>query len=326
MSDEFVSSLVISNNYRFKSPRADYDYLFYGGFQSARDKNSRTTDRDGLEYVHNSYGFRSVDFTEDADSIFAGCSHTYGVGTRFEENWSGQLASMLDVPQINIGHRGASVETIVSNVFEYIKLFGKPKNIFCMFPDFERIPMFLNQNILVSKHGQDDGYKDIQMGHLNNLDRRPDFIKKPFSVEDVLSMEAPVYSSLSAIRRLEQYCNDTGITLLWSLFSSRNHAMMEKLVEDKPGSYKFFVDTTQSRWIRDVENFVGDRYMDNPFSGPNGKQILCHESLRELHQDTFDHALDTSPDGDKRGSHLGVHRQYHAAEELYKAYLDGKSV
>lgn len=324
----FISNMPMGRNYIYSNgaPPNDYDKMFYGGFISKHKGMGTPPGLDSrITYIDNSNGFRSIEFYDEPHSIFAGCSHTYGTGLRENEMWSGLLSQMLGIDHINLGYQGGSVQTIVSNVFEYINKYGNPKNIFCMFPDLERIPIFLNSHVLVSKYGGHGGYRDIQMSQAVDLDARPEYIKKPFSVEDVMTAETAVYNSMSFIRMLEAYCRAANINLFWSTFSSRNHEMFQAIKESNQNLYTSFVDSDQINWARSHDNFTGDMYMKEN-RGPNGEQIFCHEELRSAYIDTFNHALDASPDGNLAGSHLGVHRHIHAAEKLLGAYMEKLNV
>lgn len=265
-------------------------------------------DLDG-EYVHNSFGYRSPEFHDNTQVIFAGDSFTYGVGLPEEYIWSSLVAKHFNFDSVNMGWPGASVTGIVSNIMHYFKVHGNPEYLFCMFPDFARMHMFLNEEILMSSTSQQDGFQEVQLSHVSDYAQRPKYVKKPFLVEDVFANEIAHYYSLKSIQMLEQYCDAAGIKFLWSMFHEPDHRGMKTLIGNRFGYYDHFLDTKQEYWTKN-SNSDDIFYTSNDSSIP----VECHLDEKEKLGDRFVIAGDLELGRER--AHHGVHRHIHTAEEF----------
>lgn len=286
------------------------DFLHY---QNGEDKTnlvkrgfSPWLDLDG-EYIHNSSGYRSPEFHNNTQAVFAGDSFTYGVGLPENGVWASMLSKKFDLDMINLGWPGASVTGIVTNIMHYFKVYGNPKYLFCMFPDFARMHLFLNENILMSSSSNHDGFAEVQLSHLSDYSQRPKYVKKPFLVEDVFANEIAHYYSLKSIQMLEQYCDAAGIKFLWSMFHEPDHRGMLELINNEFGYYNHFIDTDQHRWSKDSDA------NDILYSTPERDIVSdCHQKEKDIFGERFDIAGDVELGRDR--AHHGVHRHIHTAE------------
>lgn len=157
---EFISSLLK------KFPRAIHDlYLFEDSFYKYLlpfDKYNRPTkilyqninnlqmhhekkDPSDNEFRFNSDLFRCDDFKENsAESIFVGCSETAGMGGTPEEAWGHMVYKKMSDEKnfVNLGLSGGGWSACLYNIYFYIHKYGKPKNIFILFPNIERRILF----------------------------------------------------------------------------------------------------------------------------------------------------------------------------------------
>lgn len=110
-------------------------------------------------FVTNKQGFRCEEFIKTHSKkhiLFAGCSHTFGYGSKYEEVWSHILYNKLLSEEplsgyFNLGVEGASIIEIITNVYRYIRQYTKPDVIFLLLPDLERDFRYLkNPNILLT--------------------------------------------------------------------------------------------------------------------------------------------------------------------------------
>lgn len=316
-----ISGHVIENStdYKYSSFNSENfdkfflnDFLHYktGGItepNSIKKGFSPYLDLDG-EYIHNSFGYRSQEFHKNTQAVFAGDSFTYGVGIPEEGIWSSIVNEKFNFDGVNMGFPGASVTGIVGNLMHYFKVYGNPEYLFCMFPDFSRMQVFLNKNIMVSSSNPEiDGITEIQMAHLSDYNDRPKYAKKPFLVEDVLPNEIPYYYSLKQIQMLEQYCDAAGIKFLWSMFHEPDHRAINMLKSNEFGYYDHFIDTEQINWGRDTDS--NDIYYSNE---QQKIAIDCHQEEKEKFGERFFIAGDLELGRER--AHFGVHRHLHAAE------------
>lgn len=140
VKDPFINLAFYDNEYL---PNNTYDFYKSDG-PSPRKTNDFT-------YSLNNYGLRSDDFNKDIANknfLFAGCSQTVVLGLPLELGWANIVNSHFDMGSfLNIADVALSIDIIVNNIISYINLFGAPKAIFVLFPDFNRVTVMKNNNI-----------------------------------------------------------------------------------------------------------------------------------------------------------------------------------
>jgi len=254
---------------------------------------------DPENYKVNSYNCRSVEFFKNPELLVAGCSQTFGVGAPLEGTWAYFLAKDLGVDYVNTALPGGSTQTIVTNIFAYIRKYGKPKNIVVLLPEVFRITLVSAQGLIHGRYaGKPRGirYEDFSFrDDINNSDR-PKYSKLPHLWEDIVPSQAPVAQSLSALTMLIQYCRDTGINLVWSSWdydSVQLYSAMANPDNDEDGFYSGYT----RMWLQDMSDDTVD----------------CHEDLYEKHGELFHYAWDKAKN---YGGHLSVHRHRHVADSF----------
>ena len=274
------------------------------------------------EYSSNSLGYRSPEFTKDVDTIFVGDSHTYGIGLPDRFIWTNILAQSLGFSYVNLAMPGASTQACVNNVMFYIKKYGKPKNIFCAFPDMGRMVGFINDKTSTARgFNGTTGSVGLQLEPYADLSAVPSFMKKPYEIDQIIPLEMAVFNSLKDIRFLEQYCEEAGINLFWTSFSTDSHYMIRLMTEKKSLYYENFVDTSQDKWT-DIKNDIsGEKFYTKFWFDDTKELITCHEEYSKLAGDLFDFAGDTDSMSSKsKKPHNGAHRNIHMAEAMEEAY------
>lgn len=121
------------------SPELDKTFEF-------RDKGVTKYTLDEIDYVLNSHGFRSDEFTEKHEGkhvLFIGCSVTFGTGLPIEKTWSKILYNKLSKNNklsgyFNLSFPGAASTEIIFNAVKYIQKFGAPEEIYFMVPEIMR--------------------------------------------------------------------------------------------------------------------------------------------------------------------------------------------
>jgi hypothetical protein len=278
---------------------------------------------DGVpEYTSNSLGYRSPEFFKDVDTIFVGDSHTYGIGLPDRFIWTNILAKSLGFSYVNLAMPGASTQSCVSNVMFYIKKYGKPKNIFCAFPDMGRMVGFINDDTATARGFKNTtGIVGLQLEPNADLSAVPSFMKKPYEIDQVIPLEMAVMNSLKDIRFLEQYCQEAGINLFWTCFNTDSHYMIRLMTEKKSLYYDSFVDTYQDKWTDTKNGVPGEKFYTNFWFDDKKEPILCHEGYRQIAGNLFDFAGDTDSKSSKsQKPHYGAHRNLHLAEAMEEAY------
>jgi len=155
--------------------------------------------------------FRCDEFIKEHNGkhvLFSGCSVTYGVGLYTTETWSYKIYKMISEKEkvsgyFNLGKPGTSVMDIISSVFKYISIYGKPDVIFLDLPDLHR------------HYTIRDDRKDILKGSLEEIDNKTmnNFYHGMYRGQaNLRNQETRIYV-YQYLMMLEQYCKDLGIEL-----------------------------------------------------------------------------------------------------------------
>lgn len=270
------------------------------------------------KYNINSFGYRSSEF-DNQPLVFAGCSQTFGVGVPEEMIWGNQLANKLNEKCINISTPGASVQWIVQRLFSYFANYEKPKYLFCLFPDFYRMLVATNKNLLLS-HSNDQKLPHIpivQQAHLKNaepIEDRPKYSKKPHVFSDVLPLELPFFLSCQHIHMLEQYCKSNNIKLIWSSWDFSTNRVIGHFKE-KFNIFNNYIPIDSNSWSEvNEQHFL----FENSEAAEmfNGKNTIknCHKELEKK----YSYCFSVGADLEMGRPHMGVHRHTHIAENFYE--------
>jgi hypothetical protein len=246
---------------------------------------------DNHEYVYNGWSdylvnrlyMRSPKFNKSNSILTSGCSHSWGVGIKDTLTWSNLVAENYKLGYSNVALPGSSVMLQVLNIFQYCNTFGNPKIILCMFPNFERIRVFVENNIL-----EGDTLTKYNFGPANAFTNRiinkPKITKLPANKDILVSENHAFYNSVCFIMMLEKYCKSNNIKLAWSSWEHEKY--------------------------NDPFNNIFENYINNS-AGLNAQNISnckSHQDLRDAFPDIYDEAADV-PKG-----HFGIHWHKHVSE------------
>lgn len=169
-----------------------------------------------IEYRLNNKLFRSQHFKQLDESriniLYAGCSYTYGDGLPEELIWSGMLTSKLkdfyknkNIEAFNVASSGIAIDGIISNVYKFIHLYGKPNYLFMLLPDLGRKTYFVKkQKKYLPVH--------LAVDVFNVTDETAKHVKT-FTTEDSM------FYNFSLIHQLEIFCKMADIKLVWSFWA-----------------------------------------------------------------------------------------------------------
>jgi hypothetical protein len=167
-------------------------------------------------YKYNKYGFRSDEFNSDITKkhiLFAGCSETEGIGNEFEDVWAKKLYEKIKLNEnldgyFNIGKAGLSCSMIIKNIFNYIKLFGKPETLFVIFPDHNR---FLSWSI------ENENYTHLFLAANKDVAKKLfDKSKIYTKSEKEIDIKINQFYNELMITILNDFCKINNIKLYWS--------------------------------------------------------------------------------------------------------------
>jgi hypothetical protein len=260
-----------------------------------------------IYYSYNTLGYRSSELTSKCNTLIAGCSHTFGLGIPQEEIWADVLCKRLNVEYQNISMVGGAVNTIVQNIFSYIKLFGNPKNIFILFPDISRIHLPNVNKILENENGFGFNFCYSIASGSDLISDRPKFSKAPHKVSDVLPNESVMYINLHSILNLEMYCLAAGINLKYSIWNKDSVDIIKKIKSINKSSFLNFIET-------DIDNFKRYRYLE--------KGIIddpeCHQEYKRSWGNRYYYAEDHN---DRYIGHFNSHIHKHISDSFYREVL-----
>lgn len=281
---------------------------------------------DGMDspYAVNSMGYRSDEFLETRDMIFAGCSQTWGDGVVYDGIWGNLLSESLGIKSYNLGLGGKSTQFIVQNTIAFCKKYGNPKVLFCLFPEFTRIEMksdaefMIGRTVSAGSKGKHT-YSLIQM--TVNPNRTAKYSKVPHLAEEMIPLELSFSISIDYINALEIYCKLHGIKLFWGTWDKFQDAYLNKNI----GSMNFenYVYLEQDKWEKRIQDdYVDNYHEDKNFCPPIETDIAhdkCHEDSRATYGRNFNFPMDSDPKN-KQWGHMSVHKHLHIAEAFEEAF------
>jgi hypothetical protein len=267
-------------------------------------------------YTMNSMAYRSDEFAETRDIVFAGCSQTWGCGVVYDGIWGNILSKSLDKKSYNLGIASKGTQFIVNNTIAFCKKYGNPKAIFCLFPEFTRIEMMSDAAFMKGMFTDNNAIGRHQYNMIPNK-RNPEknvrYSKAPHLAEDMIPSEFLFSINLDYIHMLEMYCELNNIKLFWGTWDPWQDNYLHNNIDAT--DFKNYVYLGQGKWDTPPgsknEEFYGD---DETYT--NYKK--CHEEYREKYGRNFDFAMDTNP---KNGEgHMAVHKHIHIAEKFEEAF------
>lgn len=291
------------------------------------------------KYRRNNYGYRSEDFSANADILVGGCSNTFGMGIDEDLRWGNVLAGKLNLIPQTVAESGKSIAWIVEKIMCHISIFGPPQRIVCLFPDPFRYLTVVDSKILHGAaidvdpyssgfeeiDGSIRGQATIHTANEEHENKNVKYLKKPFDARAVISRDLALHQSIRGIRVLEKYCNDLGIPFIWGTWDFEFNCIAHDISNT---DYRFdnFVDVMNSSCA--TYRKIGNQPKDVLFKAVNEDlkycknnhrniecdcYLKCHEDYRELvGSEQFDMASDTL-DGVYH-AHFGAHMHMHLAE------------
>lgn len=193
-------------------PGEEYSFMFSdtpGHASSWRNKNDTAESLydPELTYKLNNYGYRSDDFNVDDNKdaiVYSGCSFTFGVGIPYKSIWANMLNDSLSQKRFyNLGISGGSFETIIFDIYTYIKKFGKPKAFIVLFPPPIRLMFMENEkNIRIVP---------FRVVHMKDKEEKK-FYKEN---KDLINYDLWVVKFYHMVTALELFLESIGVKFLW---------------------------------------------------------------------------------------------------------------
>lgn len=176
----------------------------------------------------NSFNYRSPEFTNNPDIVFAGCSVSFGIGVPASATWTESVARHLNSQSyVSLAWPGVSANKIVFTIFKYLFTYGKPKKIYALFPDPYRISAVTDVEYAFGASGDSTSRFHPTELHLarNKKLELAKYSKRPHDLEKILIPEVGFRSAIEAIHSLEVLCKIAEIDLIWSTWDIHTAAM-----------------------------------------------------------------------------------------------------
>ena len=251
------------------------------------------------EYYFNNFGYRDSDWNSKTEILAIGCSNTYGVGVPIEGRWTNILEKKINKKINNLSIAGGSINELVSKSFEYFKQFGNPETMLCLFPDPFRIQLPFKEKLIKGYWYGDNTdlfLQTVNFPYSQNNFEKIKYFKMPYSYEEILPLELPLFFSMQSIHMLEQYCKSNNIKLIWSSWYSDFVNVLQNIQEDIFNSF-----------------FLNEQIT---FNVPKFVEENCHKDYKDKFEKYFDHGADI--ENGLEYAHPGVHKHVHIAEAFYK--------
>ena len=319
LTERFVNDPFNWSNSKYKF------YYIKGGTYTLDQDLIWTPDEDKNPYIRNSMGYRSDEFLETRDTVFAGCSFTWGSGVVLDGIWGNILSKSINTKSYNLGWSGKSVQFIVRNTIAFCKQYGNPKVLFCLFPDFTRIQMrsettFMRGNVISPGRVGRMEY-DIMLKGRKSPVKDTKYSKAPHLAEDMIPSEFLFSINLDYIHMLELYCQLNNIQLFWGTWDKWQDEYLHKNIDSM--DFKNYVYLEQIKWAYGPDGSYKENFYDNDPLHITHKQ--CHEEYRDMYGLNFDFPMDGDPKSGLPGvevvtGHIGVHNHIHIAEKFEEAF------
>lgn len=183
-------------------------------------KTRKDIPNSAITYQLNNYGFRSDDFSIENSKdgfLFSGCSYTYGIGIPYSLTWAYQFNSRHNTKFQNLSIGANNIQITISNIFEYIKIFGKPKGIFLLLPPYVRNTTF--------SHNYNYSIEEEPGVYINTLSE---------SITDININRLNMYTQITA---LETYCKEANIPLIWGCWEMNTAKDIRETCQDLFSNY-----------------------------------------------------------------------------------------
>lgn len=247
---------------------------------------------------------RGQDIDGKYEIVFSGCSETHGDyltdnpdAYDGKDIWGFLLAKYLGKSSINLGSGGMSAYEIVRNIFKFINEKNKPEQIFCLFPDLNRLNIPSDPTVLVDQRYQaHHGAYSTVAASLKATSHLPTFSKRPHIKEEVIPRVVPVILNLHSILALQKFCRLSNIELHYSTWSEQTDRILSGIqdLELRNGlepSFRNYVSSDLKKWLTTDFNETCDE---------------IHRVDLDLNHKYYDIGKDRF--------HIGAHRHAHVAE------------
>lgn len=201
-----------------------------------------------ISYILNSNGYRSENFDNtqsENNYLFSGCSVTFGIGIPYRTTWAYQLNKKLGGESFfNLAINGGNAETCISDIYTYIKKFGKPKGVFLIIPTLTRHHFF----------DYIDGKFNMKIRIYGRLDDKD---RPALDGETFLNFDRLLFDFINRIRSLEQYLESINVPFLWTTWAPGLNDSIKR-VPDLNNYFDMLTKDATEIYVEDeIKEFIG---------------------------------------------------------------------
>jgi hypothetical protein len=224
------------------------DCIDHGCGSSNKERNNYPDEN--IKYSFNNESYRCDNFNLEKTNnnfLFSGCSYTFGSGLPYNGTWAYQLNKDLSGDQFyNLGLNANSQKSIIYDVYNYIRKYGKPKAVFILFPDISRVIGFV------------DSLSSIEVKTRLLNEEYPNESSR-FFTQDLLYFD--FYNSICA---LEDYLKSINVPFLWGTWHQETEKVLNLVSKNFNNYVKIFTNPSSAKYFKDVklESNMSNRYWD----------------------------------------------------------------
>jgi hypothetical protein len=307
LGDTYIALPDLYKNLLLNEFRPDH-MKFYGTNFNACNLSlipNRKEIEENINYKINEQSYRSSTITGKEEFIFSGCSQTFGMGIHEQDIWGEIIAKENNVSHLNFGQSGAGMRTIVKNLFGYFKVYGHPKYLRILAPDFLRFQFVkspeadsIKTKILPSTTNEFLNFIDTFA--VPDRDNTEKYFKSPINIQDIMPFSYIIQENIDYINMLESYISQTDIDFKWSTWSPELRLFFN--INKDLFDFKYYIEP----------NFMFGRYdkslkKTQAVDVKSGLPLTCHVNR------SGDYMFDVAAD---EYYHMGVHEHMHFAELL----------
>jgi len=190
-----------------------------------------------ITYDLNSFGYRCPEFdlTKKGQTVFIGCSLTWGTGIKNTDMWSRKVFCKLkerdetQTEYINLSCPGASTDKITRILIQTLPIF-KPKNLFVFFPPLVRYEVFnTTLNKWNNNYIQYWGTIDYLFGRTENKEKVGKILWE--GLDKVVSEpKYNFYHFVCSLRTIQLICQLMNINLVYSIWGEEKGDMLDNVL------------------------------------------------------------------------------------------------
>jgi hypothetical protein len=152
---------------------------------------------ENVNYYINKNGIIGKEFIKNAEILAAGCSFTAGIGLSTGLSWPYVVGERTQLSFNQLGIPGGSIQQIVTAIFEFIKIYGKPKHLLFLIPEIGRQWLYVDTYPYRERFAWSKNDRNF-LSHENFFPERPRGKK--------ISIDIVIQNSFNALRNLQDFC------------------------------------------------------------------------------------------------------------------------